>query len=848
MTLLEVLNKIYAEETLPINKETGRMKRGILLLDVDDTLLQARDIFIWRKLPTDKTEVKLTPQQYADEHTTPETKKYYDYREFRDPVKVENSIEKGLPYINNLKVMDDFINGGYKIGILTARGMEDIVYSALKKFLKYRTPVGDLKAAPLNRKYVFAVNDDFKNYSGKTDYEKKKNVINKIRRYFDYVYFMDDDIKNLKAIKQLKQELPEKQANKIRTITAKKPDNIEEGVLNEMAVKDLEDENLVKLVNSGNLKEAGLYYIKKIIEENPARYKGLDWIESAKKILSYGIGKTVRTAVKKGSITQDYADKLIKAVETAAANEPEEEKQKRLAPPKAEIEFNDNNDIPEVKRDSRFKNYDLAIERIKKEKKRISDVKRTMLLRFLEQSDKFSLKTKEANETIEDISSNIEWIMKSLIPPFIQEQQLSKDAKERIEKIGDKELLKKRATIAKEYIELYNKFLNKVIAEYEVISQDEDLSDDEKINKLSSDKRFRNVFDKIANVIKKRDEENKDKKVLNKVLKAANRSDDDNKSVTSIMQEYYKSLNDLETAYKEDRLKEYVKENFNKIKNMLVTSSEAVDAKAVKYNPPKEFNREPIQEDLDYSKIGSLVGKFAKEREKSDYSYSGIERDSPELKYIFDYANKDVGNEKKVFKIIANIYLDFIDGVNVVISSKNKGLLKASDGDKKIEQIVSKKETASKLKTGGVKELNDKEINDTLDLSINKVIDQELKDRISLAISVLNLNNKDEDFKQELLRNSKRGPIEFFNYLKEIPEITNNIVGDKAKKLLKNVIGRFSVADRFNHKIAVNINFNGNRYSQEELNELANAAFIDPTNKELYKKLKEPKFSTRKTN
>ena len=84
--------------------------------------------------------------------------------------------------------------------------------------------------------------------------------------------------------------------------------------------------------------------------------------------------------------------------------------------------------------------------------------------------------------------------------------------------------------------------------------------------------------------------------------------------------------------------------------------------------------------------------------------------------------------------------------------------------------------------------------------------------------------------------------------MKEIPEVKEGITGDKAKKLLNDVIGRFSVADRFRHKIAININFNGKRYSQEELDELAKSAFIDPTNKELHKKLEEPKFSSRKTN
>ena len=83
MTLLEIINNVLYEETLPVDRETGKRKTGIILLDVDDTLLQAGDIYIWRKRPEDKSEVRLTPQEYADEKVAPGEKKYYSYREFK---------------------------------------------------------------------------------------------------------------------------------------------------------------------------------------------------------------------------------------------------------------------------------------------------------------------------------------------------------------------------------------------------------------------------------------------------------------------------------------------------------------------------------------------------------------------------------------------------------------------------------------------------------------------------------------------------------------------------------------------------------------------------------------------
>ena len=111
MRVIDLLNSLYTEETLPIDKNTNVRKRGILLLDIDDTLLKAKNIFIWRKLPTDKEEVRLTPDQYKQEDVTAETKPLYDMREFRDKEKVRNSIKNGVPYIHNLKVVDKFVNG-----------------------------------------------------------------------------------------------------------------------------------------------------------------------------------------------------------------------------------------------------------------------------------------------------------------------------------------------------------------------------------------------------------------------------------------------------------------------------------------------------------------------------------------------------------------------------------------------------------------------------------------------------------------------------------------------------------------------------------------------------------------
>jgi len=221
-------DEILSEE-LFLNEEKGYINpkhNSLLLLDIDDTLLKPQNIYIYRKLPTDKTEVKLTPEQYAKEKVTPETKKYYDYRDFRDPNRVYNSIKTGLPIIPNLNTMDNYIKNGWKIGILTARGLEDVVGKGIKDFLKYKDKKGNLKniGNKLARKLIFAVNDERKNYKGNVDFEKKSNVMLDLLKNYDRVWLLDDDDKNINAINKLREKLRntgDLKAGKIRAIKAK---------------------------------------------------------------------------------------------------------------------------------------------------------------------------------------------------------------------------------------------------------------------------------------------------------------------------------------------------------------------------------------------------------------------------------------------------------------------------------------------------------------------------------------------------------------------------------------------------------------------------------------------------
>jgi len=199
--LIRQILKEYTNQQLNELAKTNRL----ILLDVDDTLLKPTGVYIYRNLPSDPQEVALTPYEYGLESVTPETKKYYDYRDFIDPRKTQMSIEKAEPIVANLSVMDDYLKMGHQIGILTARANEDIVYNGLKNFLTYRdskgnlVPIGDR----LSRENVYAINDTnrAKTLESETDYGKKAEVVEKLLNRYDEIVFIDDDMKNIKQMK-----------------------------------------------------------------------------------------------------------------------------------------------------------------------------------------------------------------------------------------------------------------------------------------------------------------------------------------------------------------------------------------------------------------------------------------------------------------------------------------------------------------------------------------------------------------------------------------------------------------------------------------------------------------------
>lgn len=185
-------------------KEDG--KRNCLLLDIDDSILTADPsvIGIWKNKPGEKS-VRLTPDEFAKDPDA-EHEEWYDYKEFRDPEKVYQSIVRGTPILRNLRLMDAHVRANWDIGFLTARGLQDVVDSALRAFLKIRTkdgkliPIGD----KLKKDISAGVNDaSWDGIPAKTP-ERKAMVLKDICNKYDKVKFVDDDIKNINFVKSLK--------------------------------------------------------------------------------------------------------------------------------------------------------------------------------------------------------------------------------------------------------------------------------------------------------------------------------------------------------------------------------------------------------------------------------------------------------------------------------------------------------------------------------------------------------------------------------------------------------------------------------------------------------------------
>ena len=199
------------EEVINIVEEIKEVKNGegVLVCDLDDCLLQAdsSSIGVWKEKPGEKP-IRLSSEQYAKDPDAATHKEWFNYKEFRDPEKVYNSIINGTPLLRQLRLLDAHVRANYHIAFLTARGLQDVVDKALRAFLKYKdsngnlVPIGDklksdISAAVNDMKWVEA-------YPTAGDPEKKAMVLKNLCKKYKKVKFVDDDRKNLNFVRSMR--------------------------------------------------------------------------------------------------------------------------------------------------------------------------------------------------------------------------------------------------------------------------------------------------------------------------------------------------------------------------------------------------------------------------------------------------------------------------------------------------------------------------------------------------------------------------------------------------------------------------------------------------------------------
>lgn len=213
-------------------------QKAILVMDIDDTLVKANPSVIKCYKSINGKEEAITTEQYAKDpdkakmgkkiiiynktEDAPKTGIAFSIREFRDPKKVYDSITKGTPIVQNLKIMDDKLKHGWDIAFLTARGLQGVVTQALSTFLKTKdvnnnfVPIGEQFKKALSA----AVNDEDIKYAGADDGEKKANVLRNIAAKYDKVVFIDDDLRNTSAVRSA--GIKTRSGDRVKTILATK--------------------------------------------------------------------------------------------------------------------------------------------------------------------------------------------------------------------------------------------------------------------------------------------------------------------------------------------------------------------------------------------------------------------------------------------------------------------------------------------------------------------------------------------------------------------------------------------------------------------------------------------------
>jgi hypothetical protein len=172
----------------------------ILVFDLDDTIVVTQAKIQVKNKNTGET-FSITPEEFNTFQKKPH--QMLSFEEFKS---IE--IMKAGKLINYyFKIFKEAYSKKIAIGIVTARDDQRMIYTWLKKHLKY----------PIDSDLIFAVNDSIHGFKGDIAERKKEAFRTIIGLGFNDLQFYDDDDNNLRLVKTLEDEFSD---IKISTIKA----------------------------------------------------------------------------------------------------------------------------------------------------------------------------------------------------------------------------------------------------------------------------------------------------------------------------------------------------------------------------------------------------------------------------------------------------------------------------------------------------------------------------------------------------------------------------------------------------------------------------------------------------
>ena len=168
------------------------MKRQLKVFDFDDTLAKSETPVIIKK--PDGSSITLTPSQFATYKMEPSDKLDFTY--------FNKMITKATPIKHNVELLKTYLAnpGRYKVTILTARALAFPIRYWLKK---------------LTGRDVYVVG-----VAGSDPMLKANYIEKEINKGYNDIVFIDDSIKNVKAVEALASKYPDVTLKVIHTTEA----------------------------------------------------------------------------------------------------------------------------------------------------------------------------------------------------------------------------------------------------------------------------------------------------------------------------------------------------------------------------------------------------------------------------------------------------------------------------------------------------------------------------------------------------------------------------------------------------------------------------------------------------